>query len=588
MMAGDVAGVLAEIAVLSELNGENPFRARAFAAAARSLEGSDVDLARLAREGKLTSLPGIGSGIAEAIRELVETGRSALYEELRTATPVGLFDVMRIPGLGPKRIHTLHATLGIDSLDSLEAAARDGRLAAAPGFGKKTAQKILDGIDFVRDGMRRRRFPEAYEAALRMLAWLRTRPEVERAEIAGPLRRRMEVIEAIDLVAATDQAGSLAAAFGELNGVEMAPDSAGCATARLADGFTVRLHCVDPDRWAAALLRATGSDAHLAALADHAAGLGVRLTRDGVEAEAGGQSPPLADEAAVYAALGLPWIAPELREGMGEVALAAAGELPRLVELAELRGTFHCHTVYSDGRASVAEMAEAAAARGWEYLGLADHSQSAAYAGGLTPARVREQQAEIDAWNAARAEAARTGGSGAFRIFKGIESDILADGSLDYDDDVLASFDYVVGSVHSGFGMSEAEMTARIVRAVRNPYLTILGHPTGRLLLTRGGYPLDVRAVLDAAAEAGVVVEINANPHRLDLDWRHLRYAAERGVLIAINPDAHSVDGLDDVEYGVSMARKGGLDARRILNSWTTAEVEEYLARRKARIQGGA
>jgi DNA polymerase (family X) len=569
MNARDVASVLAEIGVLSELNGENAFRARAFASAARTLEGSDVDLPRLTREGQLTTLPGIGAGIAETIRELVETGRSTVYEELRTATPVGLFDVMRIPGLGPKRIRALHEALDVDSLESLEAAARDGRLAAVSGFGAKTAQKILDGIGFVREGMRRRRYPDARAAAERMLAWLRARPEVERAEIGGALRRCVEVVDAIDLVVATSGTDAVVRDFGALNGVELQPDPEGCATARLADGITVRLHCVTPERWAAALLRSTGSDAHLAALDEHAAAHGVRLTRDGAE------------EADLYAALGLPWIAPELREGWGEVALAAAGALPRLVELADLRGTFHCHTTYSDGRATVAEMAEAAAARGWSYLGLADHSKSAAYAGGLSPERVREQQREIDAWN--EANRAR-----AFRVFKGIESDILADGGLDYDDEVLASFDYVVGSVHSHFGMAEAEMTERIVRAVRNPHLTMLGHPTGRLLLTRAGYPLDVEAVLDAAAEHGVVVEINANPHRLDLDWRHLRYAAERGIRIAINPDAHAVGGLDDVLYGVNMARKGGLDARRILNTWTLDEVEAYLARRKARIPVGA
>jgi DNA polymerase (family X) len=579
MSTRDVAAVLSEIALLSELNGENAFRARAFASAARSLEATDVDLAALLREGRLTSLPGIGAGIAETIRELVQTGRSTLYEELRTATPIGLFDVLRIPGLGPKRIRTLHEALGIDSLDALEVAARDGSLASVSGFGAKTAQKILDGIAFVREGMRRRRFPAASEAAERLVGWLRQRPEVVRAEVTGAVRRRLEVVDAVEVLAAGHAPASMIEAFATLNGVELQPDSDGCATARLADGFTARLRCVEPDGWAAALLHATGSDAHLAALEAHAAPRGFRLGADGVYRS--GERVPAAEEDEVYAALGLPWIAPELREGMGEVAAAAVGSLPRLIEMHDLRGTFHCHTVYSDGRATVAEMAEAARARGWAYLGLGDHSPSAAYAGGLSPARVREQHAEIDAWNGSPAAAG-------FRIFKGIESDILPDGSLDYTNDVLASFDYIVGSVHSGFGMPEAEMTERIVRAVRNPYLTILGHPTGRLLLTRSGYPVDIEAVLDAAAECGVVVEINANPHRLDLDWRHLRYAADRGVLIAINPDAHAVGGLDDVVYGVNMARKGGLEARQVLNSWTLDEVEAYLAGRKARITNRA
>jgi DNA polymerase (family X) len=574
----EVAAVLAEIAVLSELNGENAFRARAFAAAARNLEGTDANLRELAREGRLTSLPGIGAGIAETIRELVESGRSGLYEELRTATPIGLFEVMRVPGLGPKRVHTLYAELGIESLDALETAALDGRLAKAPGFGARTVGKVLDGIRFVREGMRRRRYPEAREVAERLRAWLRGRAEVRRAEVAGAIRRCLEVVDAVELVALTDDAPRLVAAFSELNGIALREESEGCAAGQLADGIAVRLHCTDAAGWAAAMLTATGSEAHLASLEVHAASVGLRLdrgriSRDGVPVE-------VADEAAAYAALGLPWIAPELREGLGEVGLAADGLLPRLVEASDLRGTFHCHTVFSDGRGTLEEMAEAAAARGWRYFGIADHSQSAAYAGGLPPDRVREQRAAVDAWN--------TREGGRLRLFHGVESDILADGSLDYDDDVLAGLDYVVGSVHSGFGLSEAQMTERVLRAVRNPYLTILGHPTGRLLLRRDGYPLDVPAVLDAAAEHGVVVEINANPHRLDLDWRHLRYAAERGVLIAINPDAHSVDALDDVEYGVNAARKGGLEARQILNTWTIEEVEAHLARRRSRIQEGA
>jgi DNA polymerase (family X) len=579
MTARDIANVLAEIALLSELNGENAFRARAFASAARTLEATEVDLAQLAEEGRLTELPGIGAGIAETIRELVQTQRSTVYEELRTATPVGLFDVLRIPGLGPKRIRTLHQTLGIDSLDSLDAAARDGRLAAVSGFGEKTARKIVDGIGFVREGMSRRRFPTAWATAERLRQWLAAHPNVGRAEITGDLRRRLEVVDAIDILIVSGDPAAVAAAFGALNGVEFADDGAGCVHGTLADGIAVRLHCADEARWAAALLRTTGSEEHLDALARRAEAQGAQLSAAGLERD--GDALSLGSEAEVYAALLLPWIPPELREGLGEVEEAAERGVPLLVELADLRGTFHCHTTFSDGRATVAEMAAAAGERGWSYLGLADHSQSAAYAGGLSPARVREQHAEIDAWNAAR-------GDGGPRVYRGIESDILTDGSLDYDDDILATFDYVVGSVHSGFGMSEAEMTERIVRAVHNPYLTILGHPTGRLLLTRAGYPLDVRAVLDAAAEEGVVVEINANPHRLDLDWRYLRYAAERGVLIAINPDAHSVAGLDDVLYGVNAARKGGLGPRQVLNTWTVDEVDAFLADRQARIPSRA
>lgn len=580
MTQTEVARVLAEIAMLGELNGENSFRSRAFANAARALEGTDADLESLAREGALTSLPGIGSGIADTIRELIETGRSTVHDELKTATPVGLFDLLRIPGLGAKRIHRLHHQLGIDSLDMLEGAAREGSIAAVSGFGAKTQSKILDGVTFVRASRGLLRYPAALEAGVRLLAWLRSRPGVASAEIAGALRRRMEVVDCVDLVAASADPGGVAAEFAALNGVAEVVEREGGdgevrVILRLTDGLSVRLRCVPPERFVAATVWATGNDMHLRALGDRAASWGMRLDENGLWRD--GKLVPLPSESALYAALELAYVPPELREGLGEIDAAAVDSLPRLVERAELRGTFHCHTTYSDGKASVAEMAGAARARGWSYLGLADHSRTAAYAGGLSPERVREQHREIDQWNAEH------GGTGTerFRIFKGIESDILPDGSLDYDDDLLASFDYVAGSVHSSFGLSEVEMTARVIRAIENPHLTILGHPTGRLLLTRNAYAIDVNAVIDAASEHGVTIEINADPHRLDLDWRHVRYAAERGVVIPINPDAHSTAGLDNVAYGVNVARKGWLGARQVLNTWTLDEIETYFAERK-------
>jgi DNA polymerase (family X) len=568
----DVAHVLAEIATLAELRGENPFRTRAFAAAARSLEGSDADLVTLAAAGELTSLPGVGPGIAEVIREVVEQGASSMHEELRATVPPGLFDLLRIPGLGTKRIFKLHEALGIDSLDALEAAASDGRLAAVQGFGAKTAVKLLDGVAFVRATQGQRRYPAALELAARVAGWLRAQPGVRRAEVVGALRRRMEVVDAAELLVCADDADVALRRFTTLNGVAavlQAPDGAEAAV-RMGDGLTVRLRCAGPEAWVAAMVHSTGSEAHLRQLAARTAERSLRLGADGLHSA--GAALPLAREADLYAALGLQYVPPELREGMGEVEAAAAGTLPRLVELDDLRGTFHCHTTASDGRATLAEMAEAAAARGWTYLGIADHSRSAAYAGGLSPAAVRKQHAEIDRWNVA---------GGRARLFKGIESDILADGSLDYPDDLLAAFDYVVGSVHSGFHLSERQMTDRLIRAVENPHLTMLGHPTGRLLLVRDGYPVDVRAVIDAAAAHGVAIEINADPHRLDLDWRHVRYAAERGVMIPINPDAHSTAGLDNVAFGVNIARKGWLQPRQVLNAWTADEVEAYFAERK-------
>ncbi|CAN5707237.1 helix-hairpin-helix domain-containing protein [soil metagenome] len=579
MRPKDVARILSEIAALGELNGLDSFRIRAFQNGARLLEGTEADLSELARTDQLTTLKGIGPGLAGVVRELVLTGRSTMHEELRAATPVGLFDLMRIPGLGTKRIRIIHDELGVDSLDALEAAGQQGKLAALPGFGARTQQQILDGIPFARSSRERRRYPDALRSAVQLLEWLVSQPETVAADIMGPLRRRLEVVDRMDLLVATDQAESLSRRFAELNGItasEVEGDSQGVLEGKLSDGLHVRLRCVAPGEYVSASVRETGSDEHLAELEQRAFAEGLRLDANGLWK--GQRRVKLKDEEALYTALRLQYVPPELREGLGEIELASQQAIPELVQVDDLTGTFHCHTTYSDGKATIAEMAEAARLLGWSYLGLADHSRSAGYAGGMRVEQVREQQDEIDALNEGWRQ---KGGSGSFRIFKGIESDILADGELDYSASVLETFDYVVGSVHSGFRSSREEMTQRIVAAVRNPALTILGHPTGRLLLRREGYPVDVRAVIEAAAENHVIIEINANPNRLDLDWRDVRYAAELGVLIAINPDAHSVPELQNVAFGVNMARKAGLSPTQVLNCWSLQEVEEYLAERK-------
>ena len=577
MTAREAAAALAEIAMLLEVVGGNPFRAKAFQSASRSLETSGADLTALAAAGGLRTLPGVGEGIASVLAELVATGTSRMLEELRAETPVGLFDVMRIKGVGAKRGRTLYKDLGIDSLETLEAAAAAGRLAKLPGFGARTEEKILEGVAFVRSMQGRRRFFQAIEPAAALLELVEQLSGVVRASAAGQVRRRLEVVESIDIVAAARKPETVLAAFRLLQGVKEADDDDADRRAEvvLADGLRATLVCVKPPEYATALLFATGSDDHLAQLAGRAKEQKLRIGREGVFQ--GRKRLALPDEDAVYRALGLDFIPPELREGWGEIEAAAEGRLPRLVEVDDLRGTFHCHTTYSDGRASVAEMAEAARERGWRYLGIADHSQSAGYAGGLPVAAVRKQHREIDAWNAEH------GGRGKkrFRLFKGVESDILADGSLDYPDDVLRSFDYVVGSVHSSFALPEKEQTRRLIRAVSNPHITMLGHATGRLLLRRSGYAVDARAVIDAAAEHGTCVEINADPHRLDVDWKNARYAAEKGVLVPINPDAHSTGALGNVAWGINVARKAWLTAPQVLNAWDLDELEEFLAERK-------
>jgi DNA polymerase (family X) len=577
MKAPEVAGVLSEIAMLLEVTGGDRFRARAYAGAARRIEATGADLAALAAGGRLATLPGVGAGIAAVIRELVETGRSSLHERLAADTPPGLYDLMRIKGLGATRVRTLYAQLGIDSLEKLAAAALAGRLAPLPGFGAKTEEKVLEGVAFARASRGRRRLYAALEVAERLLEWLGTLRGVTKAEVAGEVRRDLEVVSSVDLVAASKRPSDVLAAFRDLSGAVHADasDEDDRAEIRFSDGLVARLTCVPPERFVPALVRATGSEAHVRQLEARAEAEGLRFAADGLRR--GGERLKTATEKAFYRALGLDFVEPELREGWGEVEAAAAGTLPQLVEVGDLQGTFHCHTTYSDGKATVAEMAEAARERGWRYLGIADHSQSAGYAGGLPPEKVRRQHAEIDAWN--RAHGGR--GKARFRLFKGVESDILADGSLDYDDQLLREFDYVVGSVHSAFGIGEKAMTDRLLRAVSNPHLTILGHATGRLLLRRNGYAMDVRAVIDAAAEHGVAVEINADPARLDIDWKNARYAAERGVLVPINPDAHATDALDYVAWGVRVARKGWLAAPQVLNTWDLKDVEDYLAQRK-------
>lgn len=572
-VAPRVAHLLAQIGALMELNGRDPFRARAFTRAARALNGVDVDLAELARSGRLSTLPGVGARIASVIDEYLRTGRSALHDELSAATPPGLHDLLRVPGLGLKRIHALHAELGIEGLDDLEAAARAGRIAPLPGFGPKTEARILDGIGFARSSRQLRRYPEALEVATRLGDWLLKLPGVVDVQIVGALRRRMEVVSEIALVASTTEPRTAIAAFRSLDARDAAVTAGSTETINLADGFLVHLRCVEPEAFGTAVLWDTGSSAHLDQLRLRAGRVGGTLDPRGLTIN--GVRQDLATEADVYSALGLAFVPPELREGDEEPRAAELGPYT-LVTLDDLRGTFHCHTTYSDGKATLVEMADAARERGWSYLGIADHSRSAAYASGLTIDRVRIQHKEINSLNSLFAAL-----DPPFRIFAGIESDILRGGGLDYPTEVLECFDYVVGSVHGSLAMSEEQMTQRIVSAVLNPALTILGHPTGRLLLIREEYPVDMEAVLLAAASAGIVIEINADPRRLDLDWRHVRKASELGIVIAINPDAHSVAALDNVAYGVDMARKAGIEPRQVLNTWPTQDVVRFFAERK-------
>ena len=537
------AHVLESIASLLELKGENPFKVRAFSTAAQVLESLPGDLVQALESGALAELKGIGPATLEVIRETARTGRSSALESLQREIPAGLVEMRRIPGLGVTKIRTLHEQLGISTLAELEAAARDGRLAALPRFGEKTAEKVLRGIAFVRRASGFLLSHDAARAADEARRALVALPGVARVEVAGSVRRCAEVVRDVDLVAVCG------------GGV---PEVA-----------AANVHCTSAGALGHAWVRATGSARHWELLVERATQSGLRLDEGGLWR--GGAAVPCPDEEALYAALGLAWIPPELREGGDEIARAASGTLPRLVTRADLRGLVHCHSVYSDGADTLPVLADACRAAGYAYLGLTDHSVAAAYAGGLGEAKVQRQHEEIDTLNR---------GPGAFRILKGIEADILADGTLDYTSELLDRFDFVIGSVHSRMEQDGPTMTQRVLRAMDDPHLTVLGHPTGRLLLARDPYPIDLHAVIARAGERGVAIEINGDPHRLDLDWRLCGEARAAGVKIVIGADAHSLAGLANAEWGLGIARKGGLEAGDILN---TRDADAFLAFARAR-----
>jgi DNA polymerase (family 10) len=570
-----VARILDEMGTLLELRGENPFRCRAYRNAAQALKALPGDLAEMIAADELIKVPGIGATMLGKIARLSMTGGLPEYDDLRRETPPGLIALLRVPGLGPSKIQALRDTLSIASLDDLKAAALAGRLAAVKGFGARTQAKILEGIAFLEEAGDRMLQHRARQRADAWRLWLQQQPGVQHAEIAGELRRRCETIDDLAFAfAAGDPVATLDRIAARPDVGEVLSRFATSLAVRLSDGLCGRFRASTPDRYGLALWEATGSDAHLAAVRRHAEGRGFS-PGDWEWLDPDQRPVPARAEADFYQALGLSPIPPELREGRGEVDAAKAGTLPRLVQRDDLLGTFHCHTDWSDGGATLEEMAEAARAAGLGYLGIADHSRSAAYAGGLSIERVRRQWQAIDALNARY--------NGAFRLFKGIECDILADGSLDYPDDVLAGFDYVVASVHSRFGLPREAMTERVVRAVSHPRVTILGHPTGRLLLAREGYSLDLHAVIEAVAARGTMIEINADPHRLDLDAEHARRARDRGVLIAINPDAHSTSGLENLDYGLGQARRAGLRPEDVVNTRPAAEVVRLFDQARSR-----
>jgi DNA polymerase (family 10) len=553
-----LARLLREFGQRSSLRPGNPYRAKAYARAAESLGALVQPLDPLVAEGRLQELPGVGAAIADIITKLYRTGTHPSLESMRKDIPEGVLEMLSVPGLRPDKVLKLYKELGITSLAQLEAAARADRLKGVKGLGPALQAKILRNIEIGRSGEGRRHMHRAallLESAERSLQ--QAHPDLTRFTPAGDFRRGCELVGDLALVA---QAPALPSGPATLN-----------------PGGALSVHLTDKQHYGATLLFATGSAQHIEQLQALAQRKGLTLSAERLKRRR--KTVAARSEEDIYEALGLPFIAPELREGRDEITRALGGELPILVTDQDINGILHAHTNLSDGVDALDVMAEATRTRGYHYFGVADHSKSAHYAGGLSVGEVIEQHRAIDGLN-------KTYGKD-FRILKGIESDILADGSLDYPDEILDRFDFVVASVHSRFKLDRTVQTERIVRAVENPYTTILGHMTGRQLLRRPGYDIDIETILRACAAHGVAVEINANPWRLDLDWRWHQRALDLGCMMSINPDAHSTREIDLTHWGVEMARKGGVPASRVLNCLTLHQLLQHLRKRK-RVQARA
>jgi len=559
------AGVLQEAAALLEVQGENVYRIRALANASRIVERIDGDLEALVESGEILEIKGVGKGTAAILKQLSAGEHPEILAEAEKAIPAGVRAMLAIPGLGPKKVRALWRDLGLVSIGELEYACRENRLVELPGFGAKTQEKLVGAIRFARMAGRRRLINEAWNDATDIASSVSGFDGVAKVVVGGEVRRWCETVGSLEFVVTADKEGRVGDALSDFF-PEIEPEEPFRFSGLTESGLPMTVRVVSAAEAAAAILWSTGSDGHLRALVEHTASAGLRLDERGLWR--GDARIECADERAVYEALGCQWVAPELREGEGEVERAVAGTLPELVVPEDLLGVLHNHTTDSDGAASVEEMAAAARDHGWSFFGVADHSPVASYANGVSAERLRDQWRRIDELNASMP---------GFRVVKGIEADILTDGSLDIPEGCEEELEYVVASVHSAFHLAEEVQTERLVRAVSHPACRILGHPTGRLLLARPGYAVDLDRVLSACAEHGVAVEINASPYRLDLDWRWARRALDLGLKLVVNPDAHSTEGLENVRWGVAVARKAGATKADLVNC---APVDAFLEQR--------
>lgn len=566
----DIAAIFEEIADRLEIQGANPFRIRAYRNAARTLGELPQEARALLEKGDdLTRLPGIGDDLAAKVREILDSGRSSLLERLRRELPPAVTELLQIPGLGPKRVRTLYHDLDVQTAEQLYRAARDGRIRALPGFGEKTELNILQAVEAHVSQTRRFKLAVAAQYADALTAYLKAVPGVGQVTVAGSFRRMRETVGDLDILVTAAPGSPVMERFTAYDEVaEVLSAGTTRASVLLKSGIQVDLRVVDDKSYGAALQYFTGSKAHNIAIRRIAQKLGLKVNEYGVfrgDALVAG-----ADEASVYRSVGLPWIPPELREDRGEIEAAHAGRLPRLVELADLRGDLHAHTRATDGHDSVREMAEAARAMGLEYLAITEHSRRLTVAHGLDPLRLARQGEEIDRVNAERS---------GITLLKGVEVDILEDGSLDLPDEALGRLDLVIGAVHSRFHLSRAKQTARILRAMDHPHFTLLAHPAGRLIDRREPYDVDMLRIVRHAKQRGCFLELNAHPERLDLLDSHCQMAKEEGVLVSINSDAHSRFDFANLRYGVGQARRGWLEKDDVLNTRSLQALRRLLRR---------
>ncbi len=565
MDAPEIAKILAEMGTLLELRGENAFRCNAYHNAARALEQLSGNFAELVEQHRLDEVPGIGKTLQDKITTLARTDHLQEYEDLKASIPPGLVQMLRIPGMGPKKVKALFDTLHIDTLDKLRTACEQNKVAELKGFGKKTQQKILDGLSFIETVGQRQLIADAEAMGQQLAQAFTGHAEVKRLSLCGSLRRRKETIGDLDLLISSNQPASLFKLFTEHpRVVKVLALGDTRASVVLQNGLQADLRVVNDEQFPFALHYFTGSKAHNIQMRARAQTYGLKLNEYGLVGE--GRSIACKDEADIFKALELDPIPPELREGTGELEAAEQHALPQLITYEDIKGVLHCHSNWSDGSDPLEAMVRGAMAMGWHYFGIGDHSQSLKVANGLSPERVQQQWQVIDELNKEMKP---------FRILKGTECDILPDGSLDFDDELLARFDYVVASVHTHMNQKKEEMTQRIIKAVQHPQVTILGHPTGRLLLRRDSYSLDMDAVIKAAVDHQTLLEINAHPARLDLDWLHVKKAKQLGARFIINPDAHAVVELGLTRFGIDVARRGWLERSDVAN---TQSLKQLLA----------